>query len=98
LLDLAGLQFDSGDVEAGISPGMNGDKLGCVAMLRHPPQCARQRSPGCIGLFHPKALSAKGAKHIKEVPAHAANHGIQNRRRDLCDMRPVFANLILDRI
>ena len=37
----------------------------------------------------PKAYSGAGAVDPHEVPTLAANHGVENRRRDLFHMRPV---------
>jgi hypothetical protein len=98
LLDLARLQSDGGEVKARISPGLNGNKLCRVVLPRYAVEGACQRSLSRIGLLYPKALSAKGTKHTEKVPAHAANHRVKNRRRDLRDMRPVFADRIADRI
>jgi hypothetical protein len=98
LLDLARLQGDGGYVKARISPGLNGNKLSSVILPRYAFECACQCALRRISLLHSKALPAKGAKHTKEVPAHAANHGVKNRRRDLRDKRPVFANRIANGI
>lgn len=98
LLDMARLQHDGGDIKARISPGLNGNELSRVVLPGYSFESACQCSLRRIGFLYPKALSAKGTKHTEEVPAHTANHGVKNRRRDLCDKRPVFANRILDRI
>lgn len=98
LLDLAWLQCDVGGVQAGKSSGLNVNQLGGVESSPHSLQCARQSSPGGGFPRHPKALSAAGAVHPQKVPAHLANHGVENRRRDLFHEVPVIAAGLPERI
>ncbi len=98
LLDRAGLQCEVGGVEAENLFGPNGNQLGGVESPRHSPQGTRQRSPGRILFRQPKASSRAGAGHPLEVPAHLANHRVENRRRDLFHKRPVFANRLREGI
>ncbi len=98
LLDRAGLQCEVGGVEAENLFGPNGNQLGGVESPRHSPQGTRQRSPGRILFRQPKASSRAGAGHPLEVPAHLANHRIENRRCDLFHKSPVFSNRLPERI
>lgn len=92
LLDLTGLQCGASDVEAGILHSLNGNKFSGVVLPRHSLQASRQRSSYRTFLGQPKASSAIGAKHAQEVPAHLANHRIQDRRRDLFHKLPVVSD------
>jgi len=95
LLDLSRLQYDGSNVKAQISLGLNGNQLRSVVLPRHMFEGARQRSPGGVRHCCPKPSVAKGTMDTQEMPTHAANHRIKNRRCDLRNNRPVFANRIL---
>lgn len=98
LLDEAGLDCNHGNVQtqAPVHPDRN--KLGGVEFPWHSCQGTRQRSLDRSFLRGPKARSGAGAVDPHEVPAHLANHGVENRRRDLFHQRPVFANRLRERI
>lgn len=92
LLDLARLQGDAGDVKARIFLGLNVHQLGGIESPPHSVQGTDQRSLGRPFLRQPQASSLAGAVHPQEVPALLANHGVENRCRDLFYARPVFAD------
>jgi hypothetical protein len=98
LLDVTGLHYDDCNVDAKESLSLNGNKLGGVVFFRHAIQSARQRSLRSICLRRPKTSSAVGAHHAQKVPAHSANHRIQNRRSDVFDDSPVFVDNFPDGI
>ena len=92
LLDLARLQGDAGDVKARILPGLNVNQLGGIESPLHTVQGSGQRALRRIFLRPPQAFSLAWAVHQHEVPALLANHGVENRCRDLFYARPVFAD------
>ncbi len=97
-LDQAGLQCDDCNMQTEAVPGLNGDKLGGVILPCQTLERARQRSPGRTFLCQPKASSVIGAKHAQEVPAHPADHRIENRRRNLLYKLPALSHRLRERI
>jgi hypothetical protein len=98
LLDLAGLQCDLRDVEAGILRDLNRLQLGGVESPRDSLKRARQSSIGRVFLRQPKPPSRTGALHPHEMPSCLANHPIENRCRHLLHERPVIANGLPERL
>jgi hypothetical protein len=80
LLDLAGLQCNVRDVKAWKFPSLKGNKLDGIVLPRQMIEGTLQRSLCRICLRDPKAFSGVRAVHRQEVPAHPANHGVENRR------------------
>jgi len=97
-LDPARLQRDSCDMEPQVFSNENGIELRCVTSLRDSRECARQTFPGRRFLGRSKTSSRAGTLNPHEVPARMADHGIENRRRNLLYKRPFVAYRFPERI
>jgi hypothetical protein len=97
-LNPARLQCDRCDMEPWVSSDANGIELRGVTSLRDSCKCARQTIPGRRFLGLSKASSRAGTLNPHEVPARMADHGIENRRRNLLYKRPFVAYRFPERI
>jgi hypothetical protein len=98
LLDLARLHRNAGDVEAQNLFQLNIYQLGSVESPRHSIQGSHKRALGRIFRIEPVAFSAAGPIHPLEVPAHLANHRVENRRGNLFHKSPAIADRLPERI
>lgn len=98
LLNLAGLNRDSRDVKTWIFCDLNGVKLRRVALSADLPKRASHCSMGCIVSRYAQASSGAGAMHTDKVPSGMSDDRIEDRCRDLFNMRPAIAERFSERI
>jgi hypothetical protein len=98
LLDLAGLYGDVRDVQAQNLFQLKIDQLRGIESPRNSIQGTGQGPPGRIFRIEPEAFSAAWPVHPLKVPALLSNHGVQNRRCDLCDESPAIADRLAQEI
>ena len=98
LLNLAWLHRDPCNVKTWIFCDLNGVEFRCVAFPGDFPKGAYHRSMGCIVSRYAKASPGAGAMYEDKVPSCVPDHRIKDRRRDLFNMRPAFAERPPERI
>jgi hypothetical protein len=96
LLDLAGPDGDSCNVEAGILCYMDGIQLSSVESPSDSLKRTGQGSTARILQRSPKASSGAGTVERHKVPSRLTNHRIEDRRRDILHNRPVIADGLLE--
>jgi len=97
-LNLAGLQCDVCDAESWVLCDANGIELRGIESTCYASQRANQCSMGRRILSYPKTSTRRGTQDPHEVPTRLANHGIEDRRRDLFHAHPTVADGLPERI
>lgn len=85
-------------VETQELPNLHGIEFRGIESRRNPAQCMHQCMVDCNLAGEPKASADAGFLYPHKVPSGLTNHGVEDWREKFLYLRPVFANVFLNRV